>query len=502
MTARRCALALFLLAAPLGPSPRAQAPVTGGVTLNFQNTDIDVVLKFFGDLTGKIFVKSDAVRGFVSVLAPRPVSTDQAYAILKSVLEIKGFALIEGRDSIVKVVTMAEAAQAGTAVGLGAGRGALPATDGMITQVIPLKFLAAQDMKTELAPLLSPGGKLISDERSNSVVVTDHAASLGRLMQVVDYLDVRSPQVLIEALIVEVSLTRETKLGLEWSSKFDFDRNGHAFTGEAAQTFSLNDFVTEGLKYSVLRTDQQLSAVLRMLATDKNVDILSTPHILTLNNQPAMIRVGEEVPVLTQTRNIQGGETIRSFDFKNVAIELEVTPRINHEREVTLKVHPLVKKILGFNAELNAPILATREAKTHVLVQDGQTVVIGGLMKDDRSESRSKIPFLGDIPILGALFRKQGVTSEKTELLVFITPRVILSPEEARAVTIEKESEVETRNTPYRENAYELYEEGLRRHREKDFEGAIDAWERAGALAPDERLRKKIRKKLKKAKTP
>src|SRR3982750_3085466 len=98
---------------------------------------------------------------------------------------------------------------------------------------------------------------------------------------------------------------------------------------------------------------------------------------MTLNNQPASIRVGEEVPVLTQTRNIQGGETIRSFDYKSGAVELEVPPGINSDQDVLMKVHPLVKQILGFNAELNAPILATREAQTSVLIKDGQTVVIG-----------------------------------------------------------------------------------------------------------------------------
>jgi general secretion pathway protein D len=289
--------------------------------------------------------------------------------------------------------------------------------DRMISQVVPLNFMSAMEVKTELSPLLTKSGSLVTDERTNTLVITDMMTNIRRLIKIIETIDIRSPQVLIEALIMEVSLTNETKLGFEWSYKGNMDSRGHNLATEAEQAFSLGSLVTEGLKYSIIRSDQNLKGLFQLLATDKNVNILSTPHIMTVNNQPATIRVGEEVPVLTQTRNIQGGETIRSFDFKSVAIELEVTPRINNNREVFLKVHPLVKKILGFNSELNAPILATREAQTSVLVKDGNTVVIGGLMKDDRSTNQSKIPILGDIPILGYFFKKQSVTKEKTELL-------------------------------------------------------------------------------------
>jgi 16S rRNA A1518/A1519 N6-dimethyltransferase RsmA/KsgA/DIM1 with predicted DNA glycosylase/AP lyase activity len=198
--------------------------------------------------------------------------------------------------------------------------------------------------------------------------------------------------------------------------------------------------------------------------------------------------VGEEVPVLTQTRNIQGGETIRSFDFKQVAIELEVTPRINPGREVFLKVHPLVKKILGFNAELGAPILATREAQTSVQVLDGQTVVIGGLMKDDRSSSQSKIPILGDIPLIGYLFKKHGSTSEKTELLVFVTPRVIDNAREAEAVTVRKEAESRAKTTPHRGAARGLLREGKRLYRARRYAEARRAFEEAERTSPDGRV--------------
>jgi general secretion pathway protein D len=257
--------------------------------------------------------------------------------------------------------------------------------------------------------------------------------------------------------------------------------------------------ISDGLKYSVLRDDNNLAATLQMLATDKNVNILSTPHILTLNNQPAVIRVGEEVPVLTETRNIQGGETIRSYDYKSVAVELDVTPRINEEREVFLKVHPLVKKILGFDAELNAPILATREAQTSVIVKDGQTVVIGGLMKDDRSVDRSKVPIFGDIPLLGALFRRSDALKEKTELLVFITPRVILTPDEARNMTVQKEAAVKDARVPHRVDSLADYKEGRRLYGKKRYQEAVEKLQSAAENSPDDDLKEKAERLLAKA---
>lgn len=481
------------------PAPLAPPAISQGISINFQNTDIDLVLKFFSDAAGLVFIKSDSVRGFVTVMAPGRVTIPEAIDVLQSVLELKGFALVPGPGKVMRVLSQAEAMQSSLDVSSGPESVRNAIGSRIMTHIIPLKFISALDAKAELAPLLSKSGNIIADERMNTLVVTDAVSNIQRLLRIVEGLDVRSPQVLIEALIVELSLTNETKMGFEWSTLNAFHSDGHKFNTSASQTFDVPSVITEGLKYSVIREDLRLTGLFQMLATDKNVNILSTPHILTLNNQAAVIRVGEEVPVLTQTRNIQGGETIRSFDYKSVAIELEVTPRINQDREVLLKVHPLVKKILGVNAELNAPILATREAQTSVMVNDGATVVIGGLMKDDRAVSKSKIPILGDIPLIGWFFRQHGVTKEKTELLVFLTPRVLLNPDEARAITIKKESEAREVETPYRRSAREHMDKGLAFYREKNTMMAIQEWEQVINESPDENLREKAKKLIEKA---
>jgi len=482
-----CLVALFLspsLNALDVPPPPSEAELF----LNFQNSDIDGVLKFFSEITGDIYVKSDAVQGFMTVSAPGRVSKEEALQVLRAALATRGAVLVPGPGRIVRVLTHAEAVQTDLAVSTTSAR------SGMVTRLLPLKFLTVQEIRSELTPLLSKGGNLIADARSNTLVVTDDTAVIGRLAEVLAGLDVRIPQVLIEALIVEVSLTAETKLGLEWSHAGDFNAKGRSFTDEASAAFHLSSFITEGLTYAVMRDDVKLRGLLQMLATDENVNILSTPHIVAVNNQTAVIRVGEEIPVLTQTRNIQGGETIRSFDFKQVAIELEVTARVSPDRDVFLKVHPVVKKILGYDAELGAPILATREAQTAVQVRDGETVVIGGLMKDDRSSARSKIPLLGDIPLLGWLFRKTGTSREKTELLVFITPRVMTTPGESQGVTIAKEAQSPSRHMPHRISARAALAKGKESYRRKRFIKAAEAFELAEETSPEAGIREKARR--------
>lgn len=487
----------LLLVALMRMSLLANPEAPPGLSLNFQNTEIDFVLKFFSDVSGKVFIRSDSVRGFVTVASPGNVSLNEAMEILQAVLDVKGFTMVPGPGKTIKVLSHAEAAQTSLEVGFeNAGDGEL--ADRMMTHVIPLKFVPAQDVKTQVSALVSKGGSLIADDRMNAVIVTDMASNIRRLMKMIAHLDARTPQVLIEALIMEVSLTKETKLGVEWEHALRFSESGHAFTGNLGQNFGLGSQITEGFKYSVIRADQNLSGLVQALATDQKVNILSTPHIMTLNNQPAVIRVGEEVPVLTQTRNIEGGDTIRSFDYKSVAIELQVTPRINTDRDVFLKVHPSVKKILGFNAELNAPILASREAETAVLIKDGQTMVIGGLMKDDRSMNQSKIPLLGDLPLIGALFRSRGRTKEKTELLVFITPRVILTADEGQNVTVRKESETKEPRTPHRLEAEEHFQIALDFYRGKNYAAAEEEFHHVLMLSPDRKLREKAFRYLRK----
>ncbi len=478
------------------------------ISLNFNNTDIDLVLKFFSEITGYIFIKSDMVRGNVTVISPIRIPANEALDILEAILEVKGLTIIKS-GKVMKVVAQGEAGQKNveTKIGLGETNGEMKVADSIITQVFSLQFMSVNDMRGFIQPLISRNGTILTNEQTNSLVIVDVESNIKRIIKIIQEVDVQTPQVLIEALIVEIGLTDETKLGLEWNYKNEWSAtgSGHRVADEVNQTFGLSNFITEGIKYSVVRDDKMLSATLQMLATNKEVNILSAPRILASNSREATIRVGEEVPVLKESRiggtNSDGSTTvIKTYDYKDVSVLLTVLPRINSRRDVSLKINQVVKKILGTDPELQAPILATREAKTEVVVKDKQTIVIGGLIEDDDSKSISKIPILGDIPVIGWLFKRRGVSVNKKELLVFITPRVVLNYEDANELLGDEEFKTKLDNTPNRIRVQQSYETGVQLYKSKDYIGAIDKFEESIKLDSRSSYAKKSAKYIKKAK--
>ncbi len=473
------------------------------ISLNFTNTDIDLVLKFFSEVTGYIFIKSDMVKGNVTVISPVRIPASEALEILQAILEVKGLTIIKVSDKLLKVVAQSEAGQKNieTKIGLGEIMAQEEVSDSIITQVFSLQFTAVNDMKAFIQPLISRNGTILTNQQTNHLVIIDVASNVKRIIKIIQEVDVQIPQVLIEALIVEISLTDETKLGLEWSYKNEWSAtgSGHTVTDEASQTFGLSGFVTEGLKYSVLRDDAMLSAAIQMLATDKRVNILSAPRILASNNKEATIRIGEEVPVLRESRILESGQMIKTYDYKDVSVLLTVLPRINSQGDVSLKITQVVKKILGTDPELKAPILATREARTDVIVRDGQTIVIGGLIEDDTSRSTSKIPILGDIPLLGWFFKQRGITENKKELLVFITPRVILNFEDAERLLQDEEFKTKLDTTPTRIRAYQAYERGVDLYKKGNYVDATEKFQECIGLDPQGKYAKKSHKYIEKA---
>lgn len=407
------------------------------VSLNFHNADVDLVLKFFSEVTGLTFIRSDAVQGQLSVVSPDRVTVSEAMKILESLLEVKGYAMVRA-GRVVKVLTQAEAVS--RAVESGLDRKVLEG-DQVVTQVIPLRFVSAAEAKGDLSPLMLKGGSIIAHDRTNTLVVTDVASNIRRLLSVLDALDVRTPQVLIDVLVAEVSLSDDLKLGLEWSHVANVG-SPKDLTQTVQESFGLDKTVGVGLKYSVVSGDKAISATLQALEESRGVNILATPSVMAANNREALIRIGEEVPFLKDFRALGAGETLQSYDYRNVAIELIVTPRVTADREVALSIQQIVKKIVGQDPKLQVPILGTREAKTFAIVKDSQTMVIGGLMKDDVTTVHVGIPILKDIPLLGYLFRRTEKRREKTELLIFLTPRVVLTAEDAARITQEREAAV------------------------------------------------------------
>lgn len=203
---------------------------------------------------------------------------------------------------------------------------------------------------------------------------------------------------------------------------------GEWINSVASTAFNLSS-ISEGLHYSF--TSNNVQGVIKLLQQDSKLNILSTPRILTSDNAAATIKVGERVPFLTSRQVTDTGSIYNSYSYQDVGITLTVTPQINPDGYVSMSVHPIISKIEQ-TTFFDAPVIANREATTEVMVKDGETVIIGGLMKDDLTETVNKVPILGDIPVVGHLFKSTDKTKEKTELMVFLTPRVVHNAEELR----------------------------------------------------------------------
>ena len=177
--------------------------------------------------------------------------------------------------------------------------------------------------------------------------------------------------------------------------------------------------------------------------SDSNFKILSTPQIVTVDNHEAELNVGEEIAVPTNSRVTDQGSTFQTFDYKAVGIKLKITPHITKKKKITLDLYQEVNTIIGETTILDGgsvipPKLGKRDLKTKITVMDGKTIVVGGLIRNDKSITETKVPVLGDIPLLGWLFKRKTVSYKKSNLLIFITPRIITSQGKIDAVTKQK----------------------------------------------------------------
>jgi type II secretory pathway component GspD/PulD (secretin) len=252
--------------------------------------------------------------------------------------------------------------------------------------------------------------------------------------EVIVQLDRTTPQVFIEAKVVETTLNDSDKLGIDWTAKATISSGKRPtiwpFSTNPSSRYTTDDFPAAGgsqFSYGTLNL-AELQAVFEMLKTRTDTNILSNPKIVTLDNQSAQITVGSQYPIPTYTYNEEQARLqVNGWEYKDIGIIFNVTPHVNNAGYVTVDLEPKITEILDFVTVENTslPRLSTEEAKTSVIVKDGDTLVIAGLIKDQVTEIRKKTPILGDIPIIGLVFQKKEKKVVKTDLLVFITPHII-----------------------------------------------------------------------------
>jgi general secretion pathway protein D len=322
------------------------------------------------------------------------------------------------------------------------------------------------------APVVSRNVQIVPDKATNTLIIMAEREDYKILENIIRQLDVPRPMVYIEALIMEVKANKDFKLGVEWSGVKDtgsitgldgsksaaFVGSGtgvlSALTSTAIDTATSSLGLPSGFSMGIIGAGIKIGDVLfptigamvQAYKNDTDVSILSTPQLLTLDNEEAEINVGENVPYLTRQDSTSTTSTYpvnyNTYEYKDVGVILNITPNINQENFIRLKISQQVTKVIsGTSDDTTKPSIPTtlkRTAKTTVVVKDNETVVIGGLVGDSTDDSTNKVPFFGDIPIMGWLFKAKTVTREKTNLYIFLTPHIVRTQKDAGKLYVEK----------------------------------------------------------------
>ncbi len=610
-------LIVLLITAPLSIEAQTKTSKNIGssdqfVSIDFNNVDIRVFIKFISELTEKNFVVDQRVKGKVTIVSPARISVKEAYKVFESVLEVHGYATVKAGE-VTKIIPAPDARSKSVETRL--FEEVTSPEDKIVTQLIPLKYASANEVKKLFAPMISKSSVILAYNPTNTLIVTDVYSNIRRLLRILgaidvigmgqelsvipleyadstkfvkilssifqsrrkpkpgdvatqikfvadertntlvvlasevetlriksliqlldretprgkekirvyylehadaeelakvlqelptkqgsapeakkipfvsekvkitsdnatnsliimgdtdDYqvleeiikkLDVPRAMVYIESLIMEVDVEKDFSLGVEWfaGGKTKIGDKNAAFGGAFKQESSLLPTApvttlpfSSGFSLGIFSeavtiggmTFPNLAAVVNAYQKDKDIHILSTPQVLTMDNEEATIYVGKNVPFQTRSALTDTGQvdTYSYYEYKDVGITLKITPQISKDRMVRLNIFQEVTKLDQFaTVTPDRPATFKRTIETTVIVKDTHTVVIGGLIDDSLSETEYKVPCLGDIPLLGYLFKGVSSGGEKTNLFVFLTPHVIKSPVEAKDILKEKE---------------------------------------------------------------
>lgn len=317
---------------------------------------------------------------------------------------------------------------------------------------------AAPGAARTVAPVVSKNVQIVPDKATNTLVIMAEREDYKILESIIRQLDVPRPMVYIEALIMEVNTTKDFKLGVEWSGVKDTGQvNGMTGSGSAAFVSSGTGVLSgltatldaagktvlgfpSGFSMGILGAGIKIGDVLfptigamvQAYKNDSDVSILSTPQILTLDNEEAEINVGSNVPYITRQESTTTSTLVNynTYEYKDVGVILNITPHINEGNYVRLKISQQVTKVTS-DVKNTTPTTLKRTAKTTVVVRDNETIVIGGLVGDSTEDGTNQVPWLGSVPIVGWLFKANKVKREKTNLYVFLTPHIVRTEREA-----------------------------------------------------------------------
>ena len=431
-----------------GPGSAAMAEEET-ISVDFPNEEVRTILRNVADLFDLNLVIPDTLQGRTSVKL-RNITWRQVFEV---VLEPLGFTYVEDRN-IIQIRSLVDLT-----------------SEPMDTRVFILNYAGADAIQDSISPLIdtASGGKIQVDIRSNALVITERPSRMNRIQEVIDTLDRATDQVMIESKFIEVSNGDLSDIGVDWAylnenegdllggsgagsgdpgfantgsqtlTKLNEDPNTGAVTGGLLEG---GEILNKGLAniaagsasggLVAVFSSTQFAATLTAIQTENRSKLVSNPTVVVMNNQQAVFQVGEDYPIRQFTVNDETSELeTGKLEYRFVGIELDVTPSVNAAGMITLDVHPVVSA-LGDTVPVNVGgailedrIFKKRDAKTQVTIKDGYTIALGGLTAETEDNDSSKIPFLGDLALLGKLFRSDVSNEASTNLIIFLTAKTL-----------------------------------------------------------------------------
>lgn len=434
----------------VGDSLKEPRYVGERITLDFQNADIHNVIRIIADVSGLNIVTSDEVKGNITIRL-KDIPWDQALDVVLESRDLAKMSVgnvvrIDGADKIKKAQERKLESQKTE-----------QQLEALITSVIPVNFAKASDVaktiKGKEVGLISDRGSITAEDRTNVLIVKDIKKNVDDITTMIKRLDKATPQVLISARIVQADDDFTRGLGVQWGGSWrnQSGRNHFGLTGvntgparnlfdtttaaggkptwtttvvpspSLAVNFPTNQAAGFGISIGRLAGSAlDLDLRLDIGETIGSAEVIARPKIVTMDNKKAVIRQGEKYPYI-----VRDNEGQLSTELKDIELVLEVTPRIAFDGSVNMEI--LVKRnaIGAFENSLGDPSITSREAQTEVLVKNGETSVIGGIIEEEVRQSINQVPVLGRLPVIGMLFRGKTIDKAKKELLIFITPQVL-----------------------------------------------------------------------------
>ena len=471
--------ALSVLILPLTLRAESGGNNSGRVSLDFNDVELSVFVRFISELTGKNFVLDEVVKkagGKISVYSPTKVTPDQAYSMFVAALEVSRLAVI-AKGNIHQIVAMGELPpergayvyklKNANATDLAAILTNLVARSQTVVQTTPGTRPLFRSLSEFEAPV-----QVFADKATNSIVISSTKGAYTKLLAVMRDLDTRRNQVFVEAVIMEVQVDRLKSIGSDPIQALALGKSGSlqglaGFNSDPGALSTIAQAVTgaaggaaTGGALAALNT-VNVRAFLQLLLNLTDTNVLSTPQVLAADNQKAKIVVGENRPFPTgQAQGITGG-TLVTIERKDVGVTLEITPqvmendliRLEIKQELTAIAENVAQTIGSGNSSIPVgPTTTKRSMETTTIAKDQQTIVIGGLVRDNITFNERKVPLLGDIPFLGWLFKFQSQQIEKLNLLVFLTPTLVRDEADMVELNARKSAEL---GTLQRENRIE-----------------------------------------------